>query len=89
MRRPVDMQGIGHRFVYILRSEADPMRHYVGVATNVDERLEWHNRGPCGYTTQHRPWRVVVSIEFPTEPVARRFEKYLKSGSGRGFATCR
>ena len=80
------MRGIGARFVYILRSESDPSRHYIGRATNVDERLEWHNTGPCGYTIQHRPCRVLVTIEFPCESAAARFEKYLKSGSGRAFA---
>lgn len=50
------MRGLGARFVYILRSETDPARHYVGRATNVDERLAWHNAGPCGHTIQHRPW---------------------------------
>ena len=79
------MQGVGRRFVYVLRSEMDPARHYVGVASDVDERLAWHNGGPVGYTTNHRPWRVLVSIEFPSEHAATRFEKYLKSGSGRAF----
>src|SRR5215204_4219961 len=32
------------------------------------------------------PWRVLAAIEFPDEPTAARFEKYLKSGSGRAFA---
>jgi hypothetical protein len=32
------MQGIGKRLVYMLRSESDPARHYVGVK-DVDERL--------------------------------------------------
>ena len=49
-------------------------------------RLEWHNNGPYGHTLSHRPWSVVVSLEFPTEKQAVRFEKYLKSGSGRAFA---
>jgi putative endonuclease len=80
------MRGLGARFVYILRSGADPSRHYVGRAANVDERLEWHNAGPCGYTRRHRPWRVLAAIEFPDEPTAAGFEKYLKSGSGRAFA---
>ena len=80
------MHGIGARFVYILRSESDSSRHYVGRASNVDERIEWHNTGPTGYTLQHRPWRGIVSIEFPNESAAARFEKYLKSGSGRAFA---
>jgi len=80
------MRGIGARFVYILRSDSDPLRHYVGRATNVEERLEWHNAGPSGYTLQHRPWRVLVTMEFRNEGAAARFERYLKSGSGRAFA---
>ena len=79
------MRGVGRRFVYILRSQADPERHYVGLTSDVDERLEWHNAGPTGFTTAHRPWFVVVSIEFSTEREAIRFERYLKSGSGRAF----
>jgi len=50
------MHGIGKRFVYILRSEFDRDRHYVGVTSDVDARLEWHNHGPCGYTIENRPW---------------------------------
>lgn len=80
------MRGVGARFVYILRSDSDSDRHYVGRASDVDERLDWHNAGPCGYTRQRRPWSVVVSLEFPNESQAARFEKYLKSGSGRAFA---
>src|SRR5262249_52283117 len=80
------MRGIGRRFVYILRSERDPARHYVRVASDVDERLDWHNGGSSGYTIHHRPWCLVVSIEFPDETSALGFEKYLKSGSGRAFA---
>jgi len=80
------MHGVEKRIVYILRSESDPARHYVGLTDNVDARLEWHNRGPSGHTFHHRPWMLVVSMEFRTEAAARRFEKYLKSGSGRAFA---
>jgi hypothetical protein len=32
------------------------------------------------------PWSLVVSIEFSTENAARRFERYLKTGSGRAFS---
>ena len=74
------------RIVYIIRSDREPARHYVGVTRNVRDRLDWHNHGPSGHTTSYRPWSVVVSIEFPSERAALRFEKYLKSGSGRAFA---
>lgn len=80
------MHGIEKRIVYIVRSAADPGRHYVGITNDVRSRLDWHNHGPSGYTTSHRPWSVVVAIEFPTEQQAARFERYLKSGSGRAFA---
>jgi predicted GIY-YIG superfamily endonuclease len=86
MRRRRTMRGVGARFVYILRSESDPDRHYVGRTADVDNRLAWHNDGPSGYTRNHRPWSVIVSVEFPDESHAARFERYLKSGSGRAFS---
>ena len=79
------MNGIEKRIVYILRSGADRARHYVGITNDLPGRLHWHNNGPSGYTLSHRPWSVVVSMEFCTERDAVRFEKYLKSGSGRAF----
>ena len=79
------MHGIDKRVVYILRSDADPARHYVGITNDVSARLDWHNGGPSGHTVSNRPWSIVVSIEFPDERAAVRFEKYLKSGSGRAF----
>ena len=80
------MHGIGRRFVYILRSASDPDRHYVGITEDFDERLHWHNEGPSGFTVANRPWLPVVVLEFPTGEAATRFERYLKTGSGRAFA---
>src|SRR5512136_979707 len=80
------MRGVGKRFVYILRSDTAPDRHYVGITSDPDRRLEWHNHGPSGHTVRHRPWSLVVVLEFSTEQQAVRFEKYLKTGSGRAFA---
>jgi putative endonuclease len=83
------MQGIGQRFVCILRSDTEPDRHYVGLTEDPDRRLEWHNHGPSGHTVRNRPWSFVVVLEFPNERQAVRFERYLKSGSGRAFASRR
>jgi len=80
------MRGVGKRFVYILRSESDPDRHYVVLTTNVDQRLEWHNTGPGRHTVRDRPSKVIVSIELASESTAVRFERYLKSASGRAFS---
>ena len=80
------MDAIEKRIVYVIRSDRNPSRHYVGITSNIRNRLEWHNHGPSGYTVSYRPWSLVVSIGFPTERGAVRFEKYLKTGSGRAFA---
>jgi len=74
------------RFVYILRSEVDSARCYVGLTSNVQARLEVHNSGLAQYTSRDRPWRLLVAIEFASERGAIQFEKYLKTGSGRAFA---
>ena len=81
------MQGVGRRFVYVLRSEIDPARHYVGVASESTSGSPGTTAVPSGYTANHRPWRVlVVESSSPDERAAAvRFEKYLKSGSGRAF----
>jgi putative endonuclease len=74
------------RFVYVLRSSKDPARYYSGLSGNVIERLAVHNNGGSKYTAELRPWRLIVALEFATESAAARFERYLKSGSGRAFA---
>src|SRR5712671_784461 len=79
MRGATAMHGIEKRIVYILRSESDPSRRYVGITNDVRARLHWHNHGPSGHTLSYRPWSLVVSMEFSSEREAVRFEKYLKS----------
>ena len=83
---PWHMPGIGKRFVYVLRSDSDADRHDVGMTSDVDKRLDWHNHGPRGHTGEHRPLSLAVVLQFLNEQTAVRFEKYLKSGSGRAFA---
>jgi hypothetical protein len=33
-----------------------------------------------------QPWKIETAIGFPPEAKARRFKRYLKTGSGREFA---
>ena len=74
------------RYVYVLKHTAPTMRFYVGLTSNVSERVEDHNAGRCPHTARHRPWQLHVVIEFSDEKRAVAFERYLKSGSGREFA---
>ena len=74
------------RFVYVLKSTAAGTHVYVGLASNVAARVSSHNDGRCPHTLRHRPWALHVVMEFRDESTAIRFERYLKSGSGRAFA---
>ena len=74
------------KFVYVLRSASAPARHYVGLTSDVAARLAAHNAGQSPHTAKHKPWRLIVSLEFADQNSAARFEQYLKSGSGRAFA---
>jgi putative endonuclease len=74
------------RFVYILRSNLNPSRCYTGLTADPIRRLRWHNDGQNVHTARNRPWRLIVSLEFESEDAAWRFERYLKTGSGRAFA---
>ena len=70
MPRTSLMRGVGQRFVYLLHSESDPTRHYVGVTADVDERLDWHNSGGSGYTPSHRPWGSARTVVLRIRPVS-------------------
>jgi putative endonuclease len=72
--------------VYVIRSRILPVHYYVGLASDVAERLAVHNSGGSIHTTRNRPWDLVVAVEFTNRESASKFERYLKSGSGRAFA---
>jgi len=72
--------------VYVLKSDADPTRHYTGLTSNLSGRLEAHNAGRVPHTADGKPWIIDVIVEFSDERRAVAFEKYLKSGSGCAFA---
>lgn len=74
-------------YVYIIRSLTFPGKYYTGISHDPDRRLEEHNQGKSNYTSKFKPWESVVTIKFENEKAAYQFEKYLKSGSGRAFAT--
>ncbi|MBY0495018.1 MAG: GIY-YIG nuclease family protein [Cyanobacteria bacterium] len=81
------MHGLQKNIVYIIRSDRDASKHYTGITNDLDARLHWHNHGDRGgHTANERPWSLVVAFVFPTEAAARRFEVYLKGGSGRAFS---
>ncbi|KAF0177815.1 MAG: excinuclease ABC C subunit domain-containing protein [Limisphaerales bacterium] len=73
-------------YVYILRSVANPDRHYVGLTDDLQERLGKHNAGEVTHTAKFKPWVIKTANAFRERERAAEFERYLKSGSGRAFA---
>ncbi|MEQ1708828.1 MAG: GIY-YIG nuclease family protein [Terricaulis sp.] len=76
------------KYVYILQSECGG-HFYVGVAEDVTARLRVHNSGKVAHTSKHLPWRLRTFIAFADQDRAFAFERYLKSASGRAFASKR
>ena len=73
--------------VYLLQSISHPDRTYLGVTDDLFARLHAHSAGESPHTAKYRPWQLVVSVGFQDAEKAWAFERYLKSGSGRAFAT--
>jgi predicted GIY-YIG superfamily endonuclease len=74
------------KYVYILQSNSDPDRHYVGLTDDLRARLERHNSGQVSHTSKYGPWRIKTYLAFSEEADAVAFERYLKTASGRAFA---
>jgi len=74
------------KYVYMLRSIDTPENYYVGATGELKERLRQHNAGESIHTRKFKPWRVEGYIAFSDHSKADKFERYLKSGSGRAFA---
>jgi putative endonuclease len=77
---------MGFFYVYILQSELNEGRFYVGFTEDLQERLHTHNAGEVPHTAKFRPWRIKTAIAFTCREQASQFERYLKTASGRAFA---
>ena len=77
------------KYVYLIQSIPYPEQKYIGLTSNVKQRLKAHNEGGSPHTAKFKPWKLVTYVAFSEESNALDFEKYLKSGSGRAFANRR
>ena len=68
-------------YVYILRSLKDN-RHYVGMTTNLENRLRYHNCGKVKSTKNRIPFIIIHQEEYTCLIEARIREKFLKSYKG-------
>ncbi|TFI58666.1 GIY-YIG nuclease family protein [Sphingomonas parva] len=75
------------QFVYVIQSISHPNRFYTGLTSDVHQRLEAHDAGRSPHTSKFKPWRLCSFHWFERQETATAIERYLKSGSGRSFAT--
>ena len=74
------------RYVYLLQSETFAGQRYVGVTSDLKQRIADHNAGKSLHTSKYVPWKLVTYVAFSNVRKAEAFERYLKSGSGHAFA---
>jgi putative endonuclease len=74
-------------YVYILRSESSSKQTYIGSTHDLRTRLAQHNSGKSIHTNKFKPWKISVYVAFQEKELAEKFEKYLKTGSGRVFSS--
>lgn len=74
------------KYVYLLESISNPGKSYIGITTDLNNRIAEHNAGKSPFTAKFKPWKIAVAIRFNDEHKAAAFEIYLKSGSGHAFA---
>jgi len=69
-------------YVYSLKCKNG---YYIGCTGNLKDRLKQHQNGYVPATKKHLPVELNCYFAFQNKYIAFKFEKYLKSGSGRAF----
>lgn len=75
-------------YTYILKSKKDKTL-YIGITDNIPKRFKEHNLGLNKFTKGHLPYKIVFYCAFNNRNMAAKFEKYLKTASGKAFTNKR
>jgi len=73
-------------YVYLIESVSAQGERYLGMTSDLKQRLQEHNAGKSSHTSKFKPWKLKTYIAFTDRAKAGAFERYLKSGSGHAFA---
>jgi putative endonuclease len=85
-RRSFSEGGPSVYYVYLIESVSAQRERYLGMTTDLKERLQDYNAGKSFHTSKFKPWKLITYIAFTDRAKAEAFERYLKSGSGHAFA---
>ncbi|MGD0206172.1 MAG: GIY-YIG nuclease family protein [Verrucomicrobiota bacterium] len=66
-----------------------PDQTHIGFTRNLKQRFCMHNQGRSLHPAKFSPWQIEFYSAFKQEDKALAFERYLKSHSGKAFASKR
>ena len=82
-------------YVYLLQSTPQPQRRYIGITSNLNQRLKDHNADKSPHTRKYAPWKLVVAVFFADTSKAHAFVSPGRLKPARGgrvktgqFETC-
>ncbi|MBI4117779.1 MAG: GIY-YIG nuclease family protein [Parcubacteria group bacterium] len=68
-------------YCYVLMCADEKM--YIGFSANVDQRVEYHNKGYSEATRPRKPVKLIFYEAFLNKSDALRREQYLKTNAGK------
>ncbi len=72
-------------YVYRLESLSSPGVSHIGVTSQLNRKVEMHNRLEISQTARNAPWRLAFYAAFTRKSRAQAFASWLKSPEGRAF----
>lgn len=69
--------------VYILENQDN--RYYIGSTTNLERRLQEHNRGKGSFTKDNGPWKVIYTEQYLSISEARKRELAIKNKKRKSY----
>jgi len=76
-------------YVYLIKSLSYTEQKYIGITQDLKKRITEHNGGQSTHTAKFMPWELVTYHAFQDKYKAYDFERHLKTGSGKAFASKR
>ena len=67
--------------MYVLRSIPSG-KHYIGMSSDVQRRLEEHNSRTGRWTSRLQPWELILTEAYSDRRSAASRERFLKSREG-------
>ena len=62
-------------YVYLIESLSAQGERYVGMTTDLKQRLREHNQGKSSHTAKFSPWKLITYFAFTDGAKAKAFER--------------